>query len=499
MKRAVGYARYSSDNQREESIDAQIRAIQSFCNENDYKLIEVYVDEALSASSAKERENFLRMIQDSKNKTFEIAIVHKFDRFARNRYDHAIYEKKLNDNGVKLLSVLEPLNDSPESVILKSVLTGMNEYYILNLSREVKKGLKENALKCIHTGGTPPLGYDVGEDRKYVINELEADSVRIIYKMYLEGAGYRKITEYLNKIGRVNKRKKPFKMTSIRDILLNEKYIGTFVFGKKDAHGHLTGNEIKIENGLPAIVDKEIFWRVQKKIKTRATGSRSKAITPYYLTGYCTCAECGSAYTGGYRSRSRNGELVYGYVCTGRKSKGTDCVNRNIRKELLENLVFKAIQTKILTDEAIKQLAEEIKVQAKEIKTKKKKVVEKYEKEIEKLKIKVDKILNLLLDGALPEDVYKEKSKELNDRILFLKLEIEKAKKEEEVDYKKIVNFLQKIRKDFHKEEIKKSVIETFVHSVKIGYTEIEITLKKINSKTDLIGGSGGNRTRVRN
>ena len=167
MINVVGYARYSSDNQREESIVAQERAIREFCQKNNYNLIKVYKDEAISGTSIKDRTEFLELIEDSKKREFQCVVVHKFDRFARNRYDHAIYEKKLNDNGVKLLSVLEQLNDSPESVILKSVLTGMNEYYSLNLSREVKKGLNENALKCIHNGGIPPLGYNLDKDRRY--------------------------------------------------------------------------------------------------------------------------------------------------------------------------------------------------------------------------------------------------------------------------------------------------------------------------------------------
>ena len=264
MINVVGYARYSSDNQREESIVAQERAIREFCQKNNYNLIKVYKDEAISGTSIKDRTEFLQLIEDSKKKEFQCVVVHKFDRFARNRYDHTIYEKKLNDNGVKLLSVLEQLNDSPESVILKSVLTGMNEYYSLNLSREVKKGLNENALNCIHNGGIPPLGYNLDEDRKYVINEIEAETVRIIYKLYIEGIGYASIAEQLNQMGRLNKLGKPFRKTSIRDILLNEKYTGVFVYGKKDGHGKLTGNEVKIEGGIPQIISKEDFEKIIK-------------------------------------------------------------------------------------------------------------------------------------------------------------------------------------------------------------------------------------------
>lgn len=107
MINVVAYARFSSDNQRTESIDAQIRAICDYCDKNGYNLVKIYKDEAISGTSTEDREQFIQMINDSKNKSFNYVVVHKFDRFARNRYDHALYEKKLEDNGVKLLSVME--------------------------------------------------------------------------------------------------------------------------------------------------------------------------------------------------------------------------------------------------------------------------------------------------------------------------------------------------------------------------------------------------------
>lgn len=274
----VAYARFSSDNQRVESIEAQERAIKEFCLKNNFNLVKVYKDEAISGTSVKDREKFVEMINDSKNKSFKFVVVHKFDRFARNRYDHALYEKRLEDNGVKLLSVLEQLNDSPESVILKPVLTGMNEYYSLNLSREVKKGLNENALKCVHNGGTVPLGYDIGEDRRYIINEAEI--VRTIFKLYLNGVGYANIADMLNKEGYRNKAGKEFRKTSVRDFLLNEKFVGNYVYGKKDKNGKLTGKEIKIEGGMPQIISSEDFYRVQERINKRKKGARMTAVTP---------------------------------------------------------------------------------------------------------------------------------------------------------------------------------------------------------------------------
>ena len=157
LKRVALYARFSSDNQRAESIDAQIRAMKKYCQENHYLIVETYVDEAKSATSDK-RPAFQQMIKDSDKKLFDVLLVHKLDRFSRNRYDSAMYKNRLKRNGVTVFSVLEKLNDSPESVIMESLLEGMSEYYSKNLSREVMQGLNENALKCKHTGGKPPLG-----------------------------------------------------------------------------------------------------------------------------------------------------------------------------------------------------------------------------------------------------------------------------------------------------------------------------------------------------
>ena len=349
MINVVAYARFSSDNQRTESIDAQIRAIHDYCDKNGYNLVKVYKDEAISGTSTEDREQFLQMINDSKNKNFNYVVVHKFDRFARNRYDHALYEKKLEDNGVKLLSVMEQLNDSPESVILKSVLTGMNEYYSLNLAREVRKGQKENALKCVHNGGIPPLGYDLNDDNTYQVNEDEAKSVKLIYKMYLDGRGYATIADELNALGFTNKLGQSFKKTSIRDTLLNEKYTGTFIFGKKDKKGKLTGKELRVENGIPAIISKEIFEQVQFKIKNRQhrkTNGRSTAKSTYLLTGLCICGECGGTFSGGYRSVDRVSRNVhYGYLCRQRKDKVNNCKNKAIKKEELETMVINAVKT----------------------------------------------------------------------------------------------------------------------------------------------------------
>lgn len=178
------YARFSSDNQRSESIDAQIRAMKAYCQQKNFVIVNTYVDEAKSATTDR-RPAFQQMISDSTNGNFNILLVHKLDRFARNRYDSAVYKRELKKNGVTVYSVLENLDDSPESIMMESVLEGMSEYYSQNLAREVMKGMRETALQCKHTGGKPPLGYDVDTGtRKLVVNPVEAEAVKLIYSMY---------------------------------------------------------------------------------------------------------------------------------------------------------------------------------------------------------------------------------------------------------------------------------------------------------------------------
>lgn len=189
--RAYAYARYSSSNQREESIDAQLQAIREYAARENIQVARVFIDEAESARYD-DRPSFQDMIDTARVDPPDMILVHKLDRFSRNRYDAAVYRRKLRDHGVRLVSVLEPLDGSPESVILESVLEGMAEYYSRNLAREVMKGMRQTAQKGKWCGGRPPLGYVVGPDRFLVIEPKGAATVRRIFDLFLQGYGDRK-------------------------------------------------------------------------------------------------------------------------------------------------------------------------------------------------------------------------------------------------------------------------------------------------------------------
>lgn len=311
------YARFSSDNQRTESIDAQVRAMEAYCKQHGYVIVERYIDEAKSALTDR-RPAFQQMISDSSNGTFNILLVHKLDRFARNRYDSAIYKRELKKNGVTVYSVLENLDNSPESIMMEAVLEGMSEYYSINLSREVMKGMRETALQCKHTGGKPPLGYDVDPvTKRLVINEEEAKTIQLIFRMYADGLGYSAILDTLHENNMLTKTGRTFQKNSLHDLLINPKYQGLYTFNLRSAKGlcgtrnnHVYKDEediIAIEGGCPAIVDKETFAVVQKRIAAnKNAGRRNTAKENYLLSGRVFCKECGKSMCGNSRHSGRN-------------------------------------------------------------------------------------------------------------------------------------------------------------------------------------------------
>lgn len=197
MQTAVAYARFSSDNQRQESITAQLRAIRDYAKKNSISVVQEFTDEAVSGTSD-DRPAFLAMIDALKNGLrVDLVLVHKLDRFARNRYDAAVYRREIKLAGARLVPVDQPIDDSPEGVLIEGFLDSLSEYYSLNLAREVMKGMRETALQGKHTGGRPPLGYRV-ENERLVIEPGEAEVVRSIFLGVLAGNSYTQIMNMLN-------------------------------------------------------------------------------------------------------------------------------------------------------------------------------------------------------------------------------------------------------------------------------------------------------------
>lgn len=426
---AVIYARYSSHNQREESIEAQVRACREYANNRGLQVIEIYADSAKTGTNA-DREKFLLMIEDGGRKRFKNLIVHKLDRFSRDKHDAVIYKRKLKVNGVKIFSVTENLDDSPESQMLESLLEGMAQYYSSNLAREVMKGMKESAYKCTHLGGIPPLGYNVDpETKKYVVDEIEAAIIRIIFEKYADGVGYNQILSYLNGMGYRSKHNKPFGKNSLNSILKNEKYVGNFTFNKKlekDVSGkrnpQLKPKEewIVVKNGLPAIIDEDTFNRVQAKIAHNSrNGGKFKAREIYLLSGLIFCGECGASMYGNTRKCGRNKSRYSSYRCSDRANhKG--CSNKELRREYLENYVLEELYRTLFSDSSIKKLAAMLNDYSHKKETETSDELNRANKELIDVNQKIDKIIQLVSESGISIDTVKDELKRLEERKHFV-------------------------------------------------------------------------------
>ena len=195
---AVIYARYSSHAQNEQSIEVQLDECRKYADSLGYDVINEYCDKAMSARTD-DRTAFQQMIKDSSSHKFEAVIVYKLDRFARNRYDSAIYKTKLKKNGVKVFSALEMISDSPEGIILEGMLEAFAEYYSANLSQNVKKGMKKSVEKLQWNNGQAPIGYDV-VDRKLVPSE-SSSIVTYVFNEYAKGTSISTMMHKLNELG----------------------------------------------------------------------------------------------------------------------------------------------------------------------------------------------------------------------------------------------------------------------------------------------------------
>ena len=326
MKTAVIYARYSSDNQTEQSIEGQLRVCEQYAQNNDILILNTYIDRAMTGTNDN-RPDFQRMIKDSSKKEFEFVLVYKIDRFSRNKYETAKYKKILKDNGVKLLSAMENIPDTPEGIILESLLEGMAEYYSAELSQKVKRGMNETRLKGNFTGGTIIYGYKV-ENHKVLINEEQAEVVRYIYKQYALGTYVKDIIDYLTS-HQIFNHGKPFARNTIYNILKNEKYFGIYRY-----------HDEVFDNIYPQIVNSDIYNKVREKIKLNKYGKRSTELV-YLLRHKLTCGYCGmpiSAECG----TAKNGTKKHYYKCLGRK-RNNGCQKSMVRKELFENFILDSI------------------------------------------------------------------------------------------------------------------------------------------------------------
>ena len=407
MPIAVIYARFSSNKQTEDSIEAQIRACKDYAAVKGIHVIDTYVDEAISGKGSKtaKRAQYQKLLRDTKKKLFDTILIHKYDRIARNLGEHVNLEKKLHDLGIQLIAVSQDFGNTKESKIMRSLVWAMSEYYIDNLAEETKKGLKESALKGLHNGGYAPFGYDV-VDRKYVINPLEAAYVVKMFECCVKRIGFTDLIAEMEAAGITGKRGKPIKYPQIKEILRNEKYTGVYLYSpnqaKKRADRRQKPEAIRIENAFPAIIDKELFREVQMIMNERKqTGKKSD----YLCSGLVYC-QCG-AKMHGITSHRKGHEYSY-YYCSDKCGIGT------IRMEDVDNAAIQYLRN-LLSEENQLIITDRINQYNAQSGTRERDFYAALKKKVQEKQRQYDTLVQNLASGVLPATVLEDIGEKMNE------------------------------------------------------------------------------------
>ena len=336
----VIYARYSSHNQKDISVEQQIEKCTELAEDFGIRIINIYPDRAISGKTDK-RPHFQQMMKDAASGRFKYVIAWKSNRIGRNMLEALINETRLQELGVRILYVEEDFDDTAAGRFAARSMMNVNQFYSENMAEDIKRGLYDNARNCMVANGHLPLGYKADETLHYAIDETNAAVIREIFSRVAAGDPFVEIFESLNARGYTTSYGQPWKRTSLNKILTNERYRGVYIYG-----------DVRIEDGIPRIISDELFYKVQEVIKTKKNPRGRRRVTgDYLLTGKLFCGMCRSPMTG-YSGTSRDGVLHYYYVCQKRRLEKT-CKKKNVRRDDIEYQIAAAIKENVLRDDVI--------------------------------------------------------------------------------------------------------------------------------------------------
>ena len=426
--KATIYARVSSDSQDVDlSISAQIRAMRDFSSKHDYEIVREFIDEAESGRSDN-RPAFREMIALAKTHAppFEVILVWKLNRFARNRVDSATYKKLLKDRGIKVISINEPLDDSPSGHLLEGVIKTIDQFYSENMGEDIRRGMRENATRGFYNGSRPPYGMTRNpvkdnEKTRYRLGPLAEDSVEVqiikrAFGMSLNGSGCKEITMVLNKEGfRTNDGHK-WSKTTIHKLLTNEAYCGTLVWGGRPGHRAIRSGipPVRVPDAWSAIIDKTTFALVQKRMSENSPRVVHPRTVPsfFMLSGMLFCS-CGRAMIG----RSAKSHRYYYYQYNRNCKQGNDaCAARPIPKANLERDVIEQIKARILVPDCLEKLVKAVNEDYDSAETTYKERINTIEAESIDVSARLSKLNDVLETGKINLDDLAPRIKELKAR-----------------------------------------------------------------------------------
>lgn len=305
LKIAAAYIRVSTDDQEEYSPDSQLRLIREYAKKNGCLLPEdlIFQDDGISAATARKRPAFNRMIAlaKEKEKPFDVILVLMFSRFARNREESVLYKGLLRKQGISVISIKEPAVDGPFGTLIESIIEWFDEYYLINLSTEVKRGMTEKFLRG-EAMGAAPFGYRIDSANKtFVADPERAEIVRSVFRTYAGGAGFRDIAVELGAAGVTTNRGNPPDNRFVEYMLRNPVYIGKIRWSPdhktRYSRVHVADGVEVVDGKHPPIVSMELWDAVQRRIDQRkaAYGKyQRQTAADWMLRGMIRCSACGA-------------------------------------------------------------------------------------------------------------------------------------------------------------------------------------------------------------
>lgn len=462
IKVGAAYIRVSSDEQTEYSPDSQLKLIRDYAKREGYVIPDEYVyqDDGISGKSASKRPAFRLMIATAKESPpFDSIFVWKYSRFARNQEEAIMYKNLLKKRGITVKSISEPSSDSPFSSLIERIIEWMDEYYLINLSGEVRRGMAEKAARG-EAMGTAPFGYTV-KDKSFVPND-HAETVRSIFAAYANGVPLRAIATDLGAKGIRTRRGNVPDNRWVSYILSNPAYIGKI---RWSTEGHANydranyaGENVMIVDGHHApIIDMDTWEVVQEKLQRRAAEPkyvRKDKPRVYMLKGLIRCDSCGSTLT--YVSTKAPTLQCHRYA------KGQCHVSHSITVKKAEATVIAALESVVETRQ----------FEFAPLKPKKKTIVFEWDKLIASEEQKLIRAKNALLDGAFEPAEYKEIKAEIEDNLARLRMgkEAEAAEESGEIDIdvfeKKVRSVLEVIKSPDISEESKNEALRSILEKV---------------------------------
>jgi len=357
---------------------------------------------------------------------------------------------------------------------MEALLEGMDEYFSLDLAREVMKGMRENAEQAIHTGGKPPYGIRVNPDTKQLeIDPLKARAVRIYFEGVRDSVSLPKIAETLNDLGYRTQAGRKFTANSFATWAYNQKYLGNYVWnqtmprdmdGKRTSRKKPVADHIIKKGVIPQIIEPELFWPVNALMKERQMKpGRMKAKVNYLLSGKIICGKCGTGYNANaYRKRKDSDEYYRYYKCSAK------CGNTSVRKDDIEKLVIQELLLHCFSEEGITGIVANVKRLYQDHRKTTKEDVEPIQTEIRNLDTQIENWIQSLGRGikGLDERIIEaQNQKELLEEELN---RISLVQKNAEIDEKLITNILFTKQQELlsEDEEVKKAVLFEYVDHV---------------------------------